>query len=71
MNLREVLTPRSGERIVLVVLAWAILSAGLAQFLDATLVRWEVLLSGVLVFGWAVWAINYRIEEARKDWYRR
>lgn len=70
MNLREVLAPQSSERIVLVVLAWALLSAGLAEVLDAAIVRWEVLLSGVIVFGWAVWAINYRIEQSRKERYQ-
>lgn len=71
MDLREVLAPRSSERLVLVVIGWAIVNAGLAQFLDASLIRWEVLLSAVVVFGWAIWAINYRIGQARKEWYQK
>lgn len=71
MKLREILVPQSGERIVLVVVGIALLSAGLAQFLDQSLVRWEILVVGVAVLGWAVWAINYRIEESRKEWYRK
>lgn len=71
MELREVLAPTSAERIVLVVVTWTIANAALARVLDASLLRWEVLVGGVVVFGWAVWAIDYRLAEARKGWYRK
>ena len=69
MELRAVLAPSSADWILLVVVTWGVASPALAHVLDASLVRWEVLLGVVVVFGWAALATDYRLA-APEDWYR-
>jgi hypothetical protein len=71
MDIKEVLAPASTERIILVVLVWGLSSVGVSRYLDQSLLRIELVLSGILVFGWAVWAIDYRFEQAKKERYER
>lgn len=71
MDIEEVLAPASTERIILVVLLWGLSNVGLSRYLDQSLVRLELVLSGIFVFVWAIWAIDYRFEEAKKERYKR
>lgn len=71
MNIKEVLAPSSSERILLVVLIWTLLNVGIAQFLSQPLLRWELILSGILVLGWALWATTHRIKQAEKEQYKQ
>lgn len=71
MNIKMVVVPTSAEQILLVVLAWIGLNVGLAHWLDASIVRAEVLVTSVVVFGWAVWAIQYRLEQSELERYQR
>lgn len=71
MGIKRVVVPTSAEQILLVVLAWVSLNVGLAHWLDASILRAEVLVTSVVVFGWAVWAIHYRIEQSEREQYQK
>lgn len=71
MEIRRVIVPTSTEQILLVVLSWAGLNVGLAHWLDATLLRAEILITSLLVFGWAVWAIHYRLKQSELERYQQ
>lgn len=70
-NLKEILAPSSSERIVLVVLFWILLTVGLSRFFNQSLVRWELVLSGILLFMLTIWPLNYRFTEAEQERYNR
>lgn len=71
MGIRRVVVPTSAEQILLVMLAWVGLNVGLAHWLDASIVRAEVLVTSVVIFGWAVWAIHYRLEQHKMEQYQK
>lgn len=71
MGIKRVVVPTSAEQILLVVLAWVGLNVGLAHWLDASILRAEVLVSSVVVFGWAMWSIHYRIEQSEREQYQK
>lgn len=63
MRIRKTLTPNSGNHVLLVVLIWAGTIVALTQLFDSPLVRWEVILSAVLVFAWAGWTLFNLLEQ--------
>ena len=65
------MVPTSAEQILLVVLAWVGPIVGLTYWLDPSIVRAEVLVTSLVVFGWAVWAIDYRLEQSEKERYQK
>lgn len=71
MSFSDAVAPASMEQIIAVVVGWVILNVALSRLLDEALLRWEVLLGAIVVFGWVVWAVHYRLEEARQDRYRK
>lgn len=71
MGIKQVVAPTSAEQILLVVLAWIGLNVGLTYWLDASIVRAEVLITSLIVFGWAVWAIDYRLKQSEKELYQK
>ena len=71
MGIERVVAPTSAEQILLVVLAWVGLNVGLAHWFDASIVRGEVLVTSLVVFGWAVWAIHYRLEQYEMEQYQK
>lgn len=71
MRIKRVVAPTSAEQILLVVLVWVGLNVGLAHWLDASIVRAEILVTSLIVFGWVVWAIDYRLEQSEKERYQK
>ena len=71
MGIKQVVMPTSADQILLVVLAWAGLNVGLSYWLDAPIVRAEVLVTSLVVFGWVVWAIDYRLEQSEKERHQK
>lgn len=71
MSFKDAVAPASTEQIIAVVVGWVLLNIALSRLLDGALLRWEVLLSTLVLFGWVVWAVHYRLEEARQDHYRK
>lgn len=65
------MVPTSVEQILLVVLAWVGLNGGFTHWLDASLLRAEILITALLVFDWAVLAIQYRLEQAEQGRYQQ
>lgn len=71
MGIKRVVAPTSAEQILLVVLVWASLNVGLAHWFDSSIVRSEVVVTSLVVFGWAAWAIHYRLEQSERMRYQR
>lgn len=71
MGIKRVVVPTSAEQILLVVLGWVGLNVGLAYWLEASILRAEVLVTSLVVFGWTVWAINYRLEQYELEQYQK
>ena len=71
MDIKRVVASTSTEQILLVVLTWVGLNVGLAHWLDASLVRAEILITSLVVFGWVVWAIQYRLEQPEIEQYQQ
>lgn len=71
MGIKRVVVPTSTEQILLVVLAWVGLNVGLARWLEASIIRAEVIVTSLILFGWAVWAIQYRLEQSELERYQK
>ena len=71
MDIKQVVVPTSAEQILVVVLAWVGLNVGIAHWFDASIVRAEVFVTSVVVFGWVVWAIPYRLEQTELERYQK
>jgi hypothetical protein len=67
MAFKDRVAPKSMDQIVVVVLLWAILILGSARLFRLPLLRWEVILSTIIMAVWTIWAIQYRLEQARQD----
>ena len=71
MGIKRVVAPTTTEQILLVVLTWVGLNVELAHWLNAPLLRAEILITSLVVFGWVVWAIHYRLERAEMERYQQ
>lgn len=63
--------PESANQILLIVLFWIGVTIAIAQLFESSWIRWGTLLGSVIVFGWAIWPIWYRLGQYQQEQYAR
>ena len=71
MAVRDILKPNSLDQVFYVVLLWVFIIIGSTSIYDSPLLRLEIIIGSGILFLWVVWAVYYRLGQARKERYRR
>ena len=71
MAVRDILKPNSLDQVFYVVLLWTFIIIGSTSIYDSPLLRLEIIIGSGILFIWVVWAVYYRLEQAKKERYRR
>ncbi len=71
MALRDIVGPRSLDQILFVSLLWVVIVVGLGYVQNESIIRVEIVVGTGILLVWVVWGVRYRLEQVRKERYKR
>lgn len=71
MSVKDLITSRSFDQILYVILVWSLFVFLVTRVYDTRLIRLETVVGTGILLIWLVWGIQYRLDQARKARFRR